>query len=225
MTVERPDVREGYDLWAKTYDTTPNPLVSMDRRHTVGFFAPRSGEHLLDAACGTGSHTGEMLRRGSKPVGLDVSYGMLQTTRQKYPQVPLVRADLADRLPFQEQRFDGVLCALVGEHLEDLSLLFREFSGVLSPGGRIVFSVFHPELAAAGIESNFESDGKEYRLGAYRHTVADYLGAIEDSGFRDLECYEFRGDGHLVEEIPWAAKYAERPLLLIIRAQKAGWAT
>ncbi|MEE2754120.1 MAG: hypothetical protein VX910_09070 [Candidatus Latescibacterota bacterium] len=25
-------VREGYDLWAKSYDATPNPLVALDAR-------------------------------------------------------------------------------------------------------------------------------------------------------------------------------------------------
>jgi hypothetical protein len=25
--------RDGYDLWAQTYDATPNPVVIMDSRH------------------------------------------------------------------------------------------------------------------------------------------------------------------------------------------------
>ena len=33
--VERPGVRAGYDRRAETYDATPNPLVSLDRRYTL----------------------------------------------------------------------------------------------------------------------------------------------------------------------------------------------
>jgi len=84
-----------------------------------------------------------------------------------------------------------------------------------------VFSVFHPEMAAAGIEANFETGGTEYRLGALRHTVADYLDVIDGSGFGDINIREFRGDELLVRDIPWASKYLGRPLLLTVEAYKS----
>src|SRR5206468_10354301 len=120
-------------------------------------------------------HLGLMLRSGSSPVGLDLSRGMLNVTRRKYPSVPLAQADLNGRLPVRRGAFDAVLCALVGEHLSNLRLLFREIRDSLVRGGRLVFSVFHPEMAAAGIEANFERDGVEYRLGSIRHTVVIIL--------------------------------------------------
>ena len=79
--VQRPDVRDGYDRWAESYDQTPNPLVVLDRRHTVSLLRPRRSERILDAGCGTGAHLGLMLRSGSFPVGLDLSRGMLKVTR------------------------------------------------------------------------------------------------------------------------------------------------
>lgn len=87
-------------------------------------------------------------------------------------------------------------------------------------GGRLVFSVFHPEMAAAGIEANFEENGIEYRLGALRHTVDDYLNAIDRSGFRALGVHHFHGDTTLVDQVPWASKYLGRPLLLAIAAER-----
>ena len=217
--VQRPDVRDGYDRWAESYDQTPNPLVVLDRRHTVSLLRPRRSERILDAGCGTGAHLDPMLRSGSFPVGLDLSRGMLKVTRAKHPSVPLAQADLNDRLPVRRRSFDAVLCALVGEHLSNLRLLFREIRDSLVRGGRFVFSVFHPEMAAAGIEANFEQDGVEYRLGALRHTVADYLNLIDRAGFRRIEVQEFRGDDVLVEEVPWASKYLGRPLLLAVEAR------
>ena len=66
----------------------------------------------------------------------------------------------------------------------------------------------------------FEAGGTEYRLGALRHTVADYLDVIDESGFGDINIREFRGDELLVRDIPWASKYLGRPLLLTVEAYK-----
>ena len=72
MNVERIDVRDGYDLWSPSYDESLNCLVAMDRRVTLSWLAPQPGERVLDAACGTGAHLAELVRRGSRPVGIDV---------------------------------------------------------------------------------------------------------------------------------------------------------
>jgi SAM-dependent methyltransferase len=219
--VERPGVREGYDRWSETYDATLNPLVALDRRFTLAALEPRAGERVLDAGCGTGTHLAALCRARSQAVGLDFSRGMLRVAQRRAPQAALAQADLNRELPVRRRVFDAVLSALVSEHLGDIRRFFAEAFSALRRGGRLVFSAFHPELARAGIEANFERDGTEYRLGAERYTVADYLNHISDAGFRDLEWQEYGGDDRLVEEVPWAIKYAGRPLLLLVRAQRA----
>jgi SAM-dependent methyltransferase len=221
MSVERLGVREGYDLWSHTYDDTSNPLVAMDRRVTMAYLAPIAGERLLDAACGTGGHLAQMVESGSRPVGLDMSLGMLRVSRAKFPRVPLLQANLEQSLPLRPASFDACLCALVGEHVGDLRKLFGGLHAALRPGGRLVFSTFHPELAAAGVEPNFERDGTEYRMAAAPHTLDDYLGSIDDAGFLGTECREHCGDDALVREVPWAGKYLGRPLLAVFRARRA----
>jgi SAM-dependent methyltransferase len=220
--VDRPGVRDGYDRWSETYDSTPNPLVSLDRRYALGLLRPAAGEVILDAACGTGQHLKAVARAGARPVGLDLSRAMLRVARRRAPGVPLAQADLCRELPLRRGAFDAVLCALVGEHLTDLSRFFREAFAVLRARGRLLFTVFHPELVAAGTEANFEQSGVEYRLGAERHAAADYLNAIADGGFRGLNRYEFLGDEQLAREVPGAAKYLGRPLLLVIEARREG---
>jgi SAM-dependent methyltransferase len=218
--IGRPGVREGYDRWSDVYDGTPNPLVALDRRHTLGLLRAQPAERILDAGCGTGTHLGAMLIAGAAPVGLDFSRGMLRVARRKHRAVPLVQADLNQQLPVRPRAFDAVLCALVGEHLTNLSLLFDQLADCLVSRGRLLFSVFHPEMAAAGIEANFEQDGIEYRLGAYRHRVDDYLSIIDDAGFRDVAVSEFSPDEALVDEVPRAKRYLGRPLLLTVEARK-----
>ena len=87
----RVDVREGYDLWAETYDETPNPVVAMDARYTLDVLSPRPGELILDGGCGTGRHLGSLLRARSNPVGVDFSRGMLEIARRNYPEVSCAR--------------------------------------------------------------------------------------------------------------------------------------
>ena len=207
-------------MWAETYDETPNPVVAMDARHTLDVLAPKPGERILDAGCGTGRHLGPTLRAGSYPVGVDFSRGMLNVARRNYPEVPLAVADLQRSLPFETGCFDAVLCALIGEHLDELPLALREMHRVLGVGGRLVFSVYHPEMAAAGKEANFERSGVEYRLGAQRYTIIDYANLLEDAGFENPARYEFLGDERLVSSIPPATKLLGFPVLLVLEAAK-----
>jgi SAM-dependent methyltransferase len=219
--VERPGVRAGYDRWSETYDATPNPVVALDRRVTSDALRSAPGESILDAGCGTGAHLAALASRGLRPVGLDFSRGMLRVARRAAPCARLAQADLNCALPVRAGSFDVVLSSLVSEHLTDLRRFFAESFAALHSGGRLVFSAFHPELARAGIEANFDSEGTEIRLGAERHTVADYLGHIWDAGFRALRWRECRADAALVDAVPAAAKYLGRPLILLVEAERS----
>jgi SAM-dependent methyltransferase len=220
MTVQRPGVRAGYDAWAGSYDQTPNPLVALDRRHTVGLLRPRPGERILDAGCGTGANLGALLRAGAAPMGVDFSRGMLGMARRALGPVPLAQADLQAALPVRSSAFHGVLCALVGEHLDTPAAFFRQAHQALRPGGRLVFSVFHPDPAASGAEANFQRSGVEYRLGAHRHSIGDYLDAADDAGFDRLQAHEFSGDEALAAAVPAGRRYLGRPLLLVLEARR-----
>jgi len=218
--IERLDAQQGYDLWAKTYDQTPNLVVAMDGRHTVKLLAPRAGEMILDAGCGTGRNLAPLLRAGSYAIGLDFSRGMLAIAARNHPDVPLAVADLHRPLPFRSASFDAVLCGLIGEHLNDLNVVSREFHRVLKPGGRLIFSAYHPAMAEAGKEANFELSGIEYRLGAVAHSVKAYEDSILSAGFCGLSRHEFSGDLQLVDLVPAAVKYLDFPVLLVIEASR-----
>ena len=216
--VERPGVRKGYDLWAETYDRTPNPLVALDRRYAVSHLSPKPGERVLNAGCGTGANLRSIVRAGATSVGLDFSIGMLHTAQRAAPGAMLAQADLNNEFPLKRTAFDALLCSLVSEHLTNLSTFFTETFAVLKRGGRFVFSAFHPQIALAGVEANFEQDGIEYRLGAEPHSVDDYLNRMDDAGLRNVRVREYAVDETLVGDIPWAVKYLGRPLLLIVDA-------
>jgi SAM-dependent methyltransferase len=143
---------------------------------------------------------------------------MLRVAHRRHPNARLVVANLQAPLPLADASFDAVLCSLVGEHLANLEGVFRELRRVVRPGGRMVFSVYHPEMATAGVEANFEENGVEYRLEAYQHAVDDYLDAIAEADFPQVVYREFKGDQELIDQMPEAKKFLGKPMLLVIAA-------
>lgn len=218
--IERVGAREGYDLWSDTYDLTPNPVVAMDSRHTIKVLAPARGELILDAGCGTGRNFEKLSGAQSRVVGIDFSAGMLGVARRRYPNAQLALTDLQQSLPFRSETFDAVLCALIGEHLAKLAAVLREFYRVLKRRGRLVFSVYHPVMSAAGIEANFERSGIEYRLGAVHYSLDEHVRLLEDEGFAEIHANEFYGDDELISSVPAAAKYLDSPVLLVLSSIK-----
>jgi SAM-dependent methyltransferase len=218
--IESVGAREGYDLWSQSYDQTPNPVVAMDSRHTLGLLEPQSGELILDAGCGTGRNLKRLIEAGSDGVGIDFSHQMLRVAQRQISDPAIALANLQADLPFEDELFDAVLCALIGEHLDDLGFVFKQFFRVLKKGGRLLFSVYHPRMSAAGIEANFEREGIEYRLGAVHYSVEEHIELMREAGFQGIDVREFNGDQTLIDSIPSAKKYLGFPILLLLKAQK-----
>jgi SAM-dependent methyltransferase len=97
---------------------------------------------VLDVGCGTGRAFAPLISRGWNVFGCDVSEGMLAIAKEKYPDVPLLRADATD-LPAWGFEFDFIL--LLGDvvnYLTEDGDLERCFEGVarnLAPGGLCLF--------------------------------------------------------------------------------------
>ncbi|MCC6705330.1 MAG: class I SAM-dependent methyltransferase [Thermomicrobiales bacterium] len=212
------DARLGYDLWAEDYDETVNPVVWIDAWALTDRLTVAPGERVLDAGCGTGRNFARLLDQGAELTGVDFSAGMLQIAQSKHPGVPLIQADLQGDWPFEARSFDLVVCALVGEHLGELGHVFRETRRVLADEGRLIFSVYHPAMAAAGKEARFIRGATEFRLGAFKHELDDYRTALERAGFARIEVVEFEGPPELAEAMPSKAKYVGFPLLVIFEA-------
>ena len=104
--------------------------------------------------------------------------------------------------------------------MDELSVALREMHRVLSPGRRLVFSGCHPKMAAAGKKAYFERSGVEYRLGARRYTVVNYLELLEEAGFEVVVRHGFLANRWLVESVPSGAGLLSFPVLLVLEARK-----
>jgi demethylmenaquinone methyltransferase / 2-methoxy-6-polyprenyl-1,4-benzoquinol methylase len=139
-------VRRMFDAIAPRYDLVNRVMTfGMDvgwRRKAVASLGIRADALVLDVACGTGDFCREVERIGGRPVGLDMSMGMLAAARIT---TPLVQGD-ALQTPFADGIFDAITCGFALRNVADIKALFVEFARVLRPGGRIaVLEVSQPE--------------------------------------------------------------------------------
>jgi len=114
----------------------------------AGLLGEVAGRRVLEVGCGSAPCARWLATRGARPVGLDLSAGMLRHARaaaaRSGVQVPLVQAE-AGRLPFADAAFD-LACSAFGAvpFVADSAGLMCEVARVLRPGGRWVFAVTHP---------------------------------------------------------------------------------
>lgn len=130
-------VRSMFDTIAPRYDLVNRVMTfRMDvgwRRTTIEQLDLSAGSVVLDLAAGTGDFCRELTRGGLRPLGFDLSYGMLAAART---EAPLVQAD-ALRLPIRSASADGVTCGFALRNLVELDGFFDELARVVRPGGRI----------------------------------------------------------------------------------------
>lgn len=105
--------------------------------------APRSGERVLDVACGTGivaRRAAERVGNHGRVVGLDLNSGMLAVARSLSSQDASGiewREGSALAMPLPDAAFDLVLCQLELQFFPDRPLALREMRRALVPGGRL----------------------------------------------------------------------------------------
>jgi trans-aconitate 2-methyltransferase len=124
---------------ASAYHRVSAPQFSWGRK-VLEQLSLRGDETVLDAGCGTGRLTRELLELVpcGKVVGLDVSENMLRAARENLApefgdRVEFVAADLLD-LHFNEE-FDGIFSTAAFHWVRDHDRLFAGLFRALRPGG------------------------------------------------------------------------------------------
>jgi ubiquinone/menaquinone biosynthesis C-methylase UbiE len=110
--------------------------------------APKTGEKVLDVACGTGAAARAMVPlvgETGKVTGLDKNSAMLSVACRKFSEY-CDEIDwwegVAENLPFPWQSFDLVVCQQGLQFFTDRSAAAHEMQRVLRPGGRAVIAVW-----------------------------------------------------------------------------------
>lgn len=202
-------VRAMFDTIAPRYDLV-NRLMTfgMDagwRRRTVRALGLPTGAVVLDLACGTGDLCRELRRQGMRPVGVDLSAGMLSAGDHCAPSA---QADAA-ALPLGSTSVDGATSGFALRNFTDLGLVLDELGRTVRPGGRIALLDVAPTsgLAQFGHRLWFEqavprigaalSDAGAYRYLprslAYLPPTPELLAMVRGSGFSGVNRRLFGG--------------------------------
>jgi ArsR family transcriptional regulator len=98
---------------------------------------------VLDLGTGTGRLLPMLAGQLDRVVAVDLSRSMLARARERLPagRVRFLRADAA-RLPVADSVVDGVVANMILHHIDQPSVLLREASRVLRPGGQAVIVDF-----------------------------------------------------------------------------------
>ena len=195
-------VRSMFDTIAPRYDLV-NRLMTfrMDvgwRRRTVSALGLVPGSSIADLACGTGDFCFELADRGFRPIGFDLSYGMLAAAPRAFPRA---QAD-ALNLPLADSSVDGVTCGFALRNFAELPGFFAELARVVRPGGRIaLLEVAEPPNPVmrfghslyfgrvVPLVGGMLSDRQAYRYlpksVAYLPEPSELMGSLSSTGFAD----------------------------------------
>lgn len=137
-----------YDVFADEFlEHARNGLFNAhyDRPACLGLMGDVDGTTVLDAACGPGLYAEELIARGARVIGFDLSPRMVELARQRAPAGQFRTHDLANPLDWMgDQSVDTVLVALALEYVDDRARALAELRRVLRPSGALVLSRQHP---------------------------------------------------------------------------------
>ena len=155
-----------FDDWPERYDRWfTTPMGTLVWRYEVDLILdllkPGRGETLLDAGCGTGVFTLDLLASGAHVIGLDISLPMLRRSREKARGEPLqiVLGDML-HLPFPGNFFDKAVSVTALEFIEDGQSAVRELFRVTKSGGSIVVATLN-SLSPWASRRKFEAQKKQ----------------------------------------------------------------
>jgi SAM-dependent methyltransferase len=221
-----------YELYAA--DNAYN--AHYDRPAVLDVAGDVQGLDVLDAACGAGFYAAELAARGARVVAFDASERMVELVAKRVPQeVRVVRAVLGERLPFPNDEFDLVVCALAIHHVNDRAAVFREFFRVVRRGGAVVFSTQHPTtdwLRKGGSYFDVRQEEDVWTRGALSYTVRFWReplttlsAAATSAGFWIERLVEPRPSDSMRERWPETWEQLNRePGFLVMRLIKPAYA-
>ena len=131
--------RQRHDSLAATYHDFFSPVTALAIKPLLDSLRLQAGAQLLDVATGPGSLAAEALSVGARPIGIDISPGMIAIAKSAHPGIDFRVAEV-ERLPFADDSFDAIVCNFGLGHFPDPESAITECVRTLKRGGRIALS-------------------------------------------------------------------------------------
>jgi SAM-dependent methyltransferase len=236
-----------YDEIAEAYasgvDNAPYNAF-YERPATLSLIPDVAGAHILDAGCGSGFYTEELVKRGARVSAIDASAEMAKHAEHRLNELGVLDPPAGTRAPgratvrtadlthpfdfLDDASVDGILSALVLHYLREWGPTLAEFRRILKPAGWLLLSTHHPATEAGrfDIANYFATEELEDywswvgRVRFYRRPLSAIIGAFTDAGFVIDRLVEPRPTDWFREEKPEAyARLLKHPEFLIVRAR------
>lgn len=179
-----------------------------------------TGKKVLGLASGGGQQGPLLKALGADVTILDNSSAMLEVERQVMEregyQLEIVKADMTQPLPFEDETFDYIIHPISNCYVEKVEPIWRECARVLKSGGYLLAGVNNEvNYIVDGTEKEViyrqpfnpivNTDQRDYLLGEdsgyqFSHTIDEQVGGQLRAGLQLLDIYgDTNGEGHLHE--------------------------
>ena len=132
------NLEQFFDDFSSEYDKKlKNSYFSKNLYWVVEEIFGKKYSNILDIGCGTGLLLNILneLYPNSKLNGVDISEKMILKATNNVPRANIVKSDVHS-LPFDDEKFDLVVCTASFHHYENDFSVMNEVKRVLKPGGK-----------------------------------------------------------------------------------------
>jgi len=180
-------VKEAYRLWAPEYDSTPNPLLSLEQRFLWPLTRSAQGCDVVDLGCGTGRWLAHLADSGARSTtGVDVSEEMLGHAAKKLTsETSLILANcLCTSLATASS--DWILASFLLSYIDDVRTFADEAARIARPGAVVLLSDVHPATRGYGWRRTFSSAQQTIEIETHPYQISDLRCAMAKAGFESI---------------------------------------
>jgi cyclopropane fatty-acyl-phospholipid synthase-like methyltransferase len=230
------------DLYNSTYGNFKEQVLAAIRQETYGtdigqnswittdeydtfyqWLNLSAGDHVLEIASGSGGPALYLAEKfHCRITGLDINEEGIKTANQHALESGITNAsfqlvDVDQRLSFDDETFDAVMCTDSMNHFRNRLSYFREWRRVLKTGNRAVFT---DPVVITGPVSNEELAARS-SIGFFLFVPLDMTKRfIEEAGFRLVRCDDVTGNIELTSGRWHASRQRHREDLIKIEGEE-----
>jgi len=187
---DKPVMEELPSAYRRWRDTRLGQITdALERRLILNLIGAVTELDVLDVGCGDGELAVALFEAGAQVTAVDPNENMLAAARARFEaadaKISMARAT-ADRLPFDNDRFDVVSAIAVLCFLPNPKIAFAEMARVLKPGGRLIVGDLARWSLWAGLRRIRGWLGHPTWQAAHFRSASDLTQLARDAGLEPL---------------------------------------